>query len=158
MDLVLCVWSSTVFLSCPWTWLLSASVFTFDHMFLLWHSSNTVYPMINWATGRPPVQPVLVKKCSPYKKKHTDDMWGRWKKKEQIYRSILPYSTHVCARTHMCVWDEAESGSLLWGNFIGLTFSEELGVSHLSYNLAFQFLEENMARKMKRHLKKGQRN
>lgn len=60
--------------------------------------------MINWATGRPPVQPVLVKKCSPYKKKTTQMTCEEGgKKKEQIYRSILPYSTHVCARTHMCV-------------------------------------------------------
>lgn len=65
---------------------------------------------------------------------------------------------YVHGLLHLCIWDEAESGRLLWGNFIDWRSQRNWESAILSYNVAFQFLEENMAGKMEKHLQKGQKN
>lgn len=59
--------------------------------------------MINWATGRPPVQPVLVKKCSPYKKKTTQMTCEEGGKKRNRFTEVSCHILHMYVHGLTCV-------------------------------------------------------
>lgn len=126
------------------------------YVFLFWHSSNTVYPMIKWATERPPVQPVLVRKCSLYRRTHGWHM-RKVKTKEQIYRSVLPYSTHVCARTPTHVYLRWSRKWLFTVRHLHRTDVLRGTGCQPSWVITWHSNSQRSG-KMERHLQKGQKN